>query len=108
MAVLLDVESWPATAERATINQGHVKNPQKTRYLNADHGHATPIPRALGRTAFTATPGAIPTSSPIDLNYDDKARDAFYRDPSRLGGSSDPNRGLNGLMLKMNGTGIPK
>ena len=34
MAVLLDVERWPGPPAVTTINQGHVKNPQKTLYLN--------------------------------------------------------------------------
>jgi hypothetical protein len=35
MVVLLDVESWPGPPAVPTINQGHIKNPQKTHYLNA-------------------------------------------------------------------------
>ena len=56
MAVLLDVEHWPAApANVFTINQGHVKNPKSTKYLNAT------------MTPDTNSPGVGP--------------DGIYRDP---------------------------
>ena len=42
---------------------------------------------------------ALPYVITIDLNYDDKARDAFYRLPAVSQVTGDPNRGLNGLIL---------
>jgi prepilin-type N-terminal cleavage/methylation domain-containing protein len=100
MAVLLDVESWPATLTVPTINAGHVKNPQRTQYLNATRvGDITSS--GIGQDGVYRDPWGNPYIITIDLNYDDKARDAFYRtntvsaDPAD---SSTPKRGLNGLI----------
>jgi prepilin-type N-terminal cleavage/methylation domain-containing protein len=93
MAVLLDVESWSGVP---TINQGHVKNPQKTRYLNANPTTINFAP-GVGADGVYRDPWGNPYIITVDLNYDDKARDAFYR----LDGVS--RGGLNGLLPKVVG-----
>jgi prepilin-type N-terminal cleavage/methylation domain-containing protein len=108
MSVLLDVESWPGPPIVPTINQGHVKNPQRTRYLNA----ATPTDISspgVGPDGVYRDPWGNPYVITIDLNYDEKARDAFYRLPSVSQDPSDPsgNRGLNGLIKKKDSAGNP-
>jgi hypothetical protein len=100
MAVLLDVESWPNTPAVPTINHGHLMNPGKTRYLNVHMAADTASP-GLGRDGVYRDPWGQPYIITIDLNGDDKARDAFYRAPGISEDPSDtkaPRRGLNGLI----------
>ena len=108
MAVLLDVESWPATPSVPTINKGHVKNPQKTQYLNAGMTTDTNSP-GVGSDGVYRDPWNNPYVITIDLNYDEKARDAFYRNPAVSQDQSDTtgNRGLNGLIKRKDSNGTP-
>jgi hypothetical protein len=106
MAVLMDVESWPAVG--ATINKDHVKNPQRKGYLNATMAGNTTSP-GIGQDGIYRDPWGNPYIITVDLNYDDKARDSFYRSPAV---SQDPadltgNRGLNGLIKKKDSNGNP-
>jgi prepilin-type N-terminal cleavage/methylation domain-containing protein len=101
MAVLLDVETWPNGVE--TINKGHVKNPNRTQYLPAHMSGNTTSP-GVGTDGTYRDPWGNPYIITIDLNYDDKARDAFYRNPTV---SSDVNGSLNGLIKKLDSKGNP-
>jgi prepilin-type N-terminal cleavage/methylation domain-containing protein len=108
MAVLLDVEHWPAMPPNVfTINQGHVKNPQKTAYLNAANPASDTNSPGLGPDGVYRDPWGDPYIITIDLNYDEKARDVFYRDPAVSGLSTDPNQSVNGLILKKDSSGNP-
>jgi prepilin-type N-terminal cleavage/methylation domain-containing protein len=103
MAVLLDVESWPGPPLVQTINQGHVKNPQRTRFLNATITTDTNSP-GVGPDGVFRDPWGNPYVITVDLNYDDKARDGFYRSATVSADASDPGtpkRGLNGLIPKV-------
>jgi prepilin-type N-terminal cleavage/methylation domain-containing protein len=103
MAVLLDVEAWPAAPNVPTINKGHVKNPQKNQYLSARIVTDTNSP-GVGPDGVYRDPWGNPYVITIDLNYDEKARDAFYRQQLVSQDSSDtgnPKRGLNGLLPKV-------
>src|ERR1017187_10479512 len=99
MAVLLDMEYWvnSASPNQPTINAGHVKNPQKTTYLNASMSGNWTSP-GIGLDGTYRDVWGNPYIITIDLNFDDKARDAFYgtqgvsADPSD---SNTPKRGLN-------------
>jgi prepilin-type N-terminal cleavage/methylation domain-containing protein len=107
MSVLLDVESWPVPLPGvATINKGHVKNPQKTKYLNASMVTDTNSP-GVGPDGIYRDPWGNPYVITLDLNYDEKARDAFYRDQAVSQLPTDANRGLNGLILKKDSNGTP-
>ncbi len=102
MAALMDVERWPNGL--VTINKDHVKNPNKTPYLNATMAGDTKSP-GVGTDGIYRDPWGNPYIITIDLNYDDKARDAFYRDASVSADPADPNtpkRGLNGLIPNAN------
>jgi prepilin-type N-terminal cleavage/methylation domain-containing protein len=109
MAALLDMEYWTYPSSQPTMNLGHVKNPQKTHYLSATITALPTLP-GLGPDGVYRDPWINPYIITIDLNYDDKARDAFYRnqnvsaDPNDL---NNPKRGLNGLIPTLiNGTPI--
>jgi prepilin-type N-terminal cleavage/methylation domain-containing protein len=104
MAALLDVESWPASGT-PTINKNHVKNPNKTTYLEAHMSGNTTSP-GVGTDGTYRDPWGNPYIITIDLNYDEKARDAFYRNPLVSADLSDTGalkRGLNGLVPKVVG-----
>ena len=108
MAVLLDVEHWPNSPAVPTINLGHGKNPSKTRYLNANMSGNTASP-GIGTDGIYRDMWGNPYIITIDVNYDDKARDAFYRLPAvstDLSDSSTPKRGLNGLIPKVIGGNV--
>ena len=90
-AVLLDVEAWPGAPGVPTINQGHAKNPQKTPYLNANKTSVN-FSSGIGPDGVYRDLWGNPYIITVDLNYDDKARDAFYRLSAVSTG------GLNGLI----------
>ena len=93
MAVLLNITNWPATGP--TINTNYVKNPKRTQYLNATKVGSTNSP-GLGPDGVYRDPWGTPYVITVDLNYDDKARDGFYRlqKVSQDNGAS----GINGLV----------
>jgi len=75
---------------------GHVKNPQKPN-TSTPPGPATPIRPVLAGWVYR-DPWGNPYIITIDLNFDDKARDPFYRDPNVSQDPSNANLGLNGLI----------
>src|ERR1035437_8974110 len=105
MAVLMDVEYWPNAPTAPTINKDHVKNPQRKGYLNATMSGNTKLP-GVGTDGIYRDPWGNPYIITLDLNYDDKARDAFYRSGTVSADPADgntPKRGLNGLIPKVVG-----
>ena len=106
MAILLDVENYQNG--QPTVNKGHVKNPQRVGILNAKMVSDTTSP-GVGSDLVYRDPWGNPYIITFDLNNDEKCRDPFYSQP---GVSADPtdgtgNRGLNGLILKRDGSGNP-
>jgi len=97
MAVLLDVEYWPATPTVPTINKSHVKNPQRTKYLNATMANDTNS-AGVGPDGVYRDPWGNPYIITVDLNYDEKARDVFYRSTVVSQDPSNASKGLNGLV----------
>src|SRR5205085_11583232 len=83
-----------------TINFGHVKNPQRTPFLNARMtGDAKTA--GVGPDLVYRDPWGSPYIITLDLNYDEKARDAFYRNSQVSGppgGGVNAVNGINGLM----------
>jgi len=106
MAVLLDVEQWPNQTAVYTINKGHVKNPQRNKYLNANLTADTNAP-GVGPDGVYRDAWGSPYIISIDFNNDEKTRDSFYSstrvsaDPNDKG---NPQKGLNGLVPT---TGLP-
>ena len=107
MSALLDVEYWPALPGVPTMNLGHVKNPQKTQYLNATMSGNTSSP-GIGTDGTYRDLWGNPYIITIDLNFDDKARDVFYRGTisADQADSNTPKRGLNGLIPKVLGANV--
>ena len=92
MAVLLDLENY--RNGNPTINKGHVKNPKKIAFLNAKFVSDTTSP-GIGLDGVYRDPWGNPYIITLDLNYDEKARDAFYR--SHLISQQNLQSGYNGL-----------
>ncbi|HVV72262.1 MAG TPA: type II secretion system protein [Verrucomicrobiae bacterium] len=102
MATLLDLETYPSSGN-PTINRGHIKNPQKTQFLNATLASDTKQP-GVGKDLVYRDPWGNPYIITIDLNYDEKARDAFYRLQSVSKQSGQP-AGFNGLINSIDPAG---
>jgi prepilin-type N-terminal cleavage/methylation domain-containing protein len=99
MSILLDMENFANAFP--TVNKGHQKNPQKVHYLSANIVSDTNAP-GVGPDGVYRDPWGNPYIISIDMNNDEKTRDAFYRLDAV---SSDPTdssgRGLNGLLPVM-------
>jgi prepilin-type N-terminal cleavage/methylation domain-containing protein len=91
IAILMDQVTYPGSGT-ATANANHVKNPQRNPFLNERiRGDTTSA--GVGQDLVYRDPWGHPYIITIDLNYDGKARDIFYR---RLTVSAG---GANGLIL---------
>ncbi len=98
MAVLLDVESWPAAPSAPTINQAHEMNPQKTIYLNASRVADTASP-GIGLDGVYRDPWGEPYIITMDFNHDGNTRDAFYRAPDVSADPGDTNTPKQGVLV---------
>jgi prepilin-type N-terminal cleavage/methylation domain-containing protein len=75
IAILMDLEKYGNG--RDTINKGHVRNLKKNQYLQAKVVSDTSSP-GVGTDGVFRDPWGNPYIITLDLNSDDKARDAFY------------------------------
>jgi len=101
MAILLDLDAYPNG--QLTINTNHVKNPQKSKYLNASMVNATTNAPGVGNDGVYRDPWGNPYIITLDLNNDERARDSFYSNPTIAGdpsSASNPKSGFNGLIPK--------
>jgi prepilin-type N-terminal cleavage/methylation domain-containing protein len=94
IAILMDITNYPGTTA-PTINNGHVKNPQQTKFLNQTMVSDTTSP-GIGTDLAYRDPWGHPYIISMDLNYDDQCMDAFYA----LKNVSQQNNqtGFNGLV----------
>lgn len=89
VAVLQDIEVF-RNNRQAFWNENHAMNPQKLKILNAKAVEGTD-PGGVGADGVYRDPWGSPYIISLDLNYDDKTLDAFYRQNAVSGG------GKNGL-----------
>jgi prepilin-type N-terminal cleavage/methylation domain-containing protein len=89
MAVLLNLEKFP--------NQGHVINTEKRAFLPVKYSGDTSSP-GVGTDGVYRDPWGNPYIITLDLNHDEKTRDAFYKTPLISGDPNSANVGLNGLI----------
>ena len=95
IAILMDRQQYPATGAR-TVNFGHVKNTKQKLYLaNVDYADTTNLP-GIGPDLVYRDPWGIPYIISLDLNYDERCRDALY-EKSTVSQSTGTS-GLNGLV----------
>ncbi len=78
MAILLARETFPNNPGIKTVNYGNLKNPQKTVFLTAnivtDSRNG-----GIGPDLVYRDPWGNPYIISLDLNFDEKTRDGFYR-----------------------------
>jgi prepilin-type N-terminal cleavage/methylation domain-containing protein len=104
ISILMDLEKYPING-LPTVNFGHIKNPQKQPFLNASIVSDTKSP-GVGSDLVYRDPWGNPYIITLDLNYDEKGRDAFYCKPPVSGDPSNVNAGLNGLVQKSTSAGL--
>jgi prepilin-type N-terminal cleavage/methylation domain-containing protein len=76
VGVLMDLEQYPNGTP--TVNQRHIKNPQRIVFLPAHLTGNVGTP-GVGPDGVYRDPWGNPYFVTVDLNYDDRARDSFYR-----------------------------
>lgn len=92
IAILMDMEYYPNGT--ATPNLGHVKNPQRTKFLDAKLVNDTVSP-GVGLDGVYRDPWGNPYIITMDLNYDDRCRDGFYRMDAVTLRNNTPDLGLS-------------
>jgi prepilin-type N-terminal cleavage/methylation domain-containing protein len=97
MAPLLDLEYYGDGAP--TINRGHVRNPQRIKFLEATFGGGTNTPPGVGVDGQYRDPWGSPYVVTLDLNHDGRTWDAMYREAAVSADPLDSKRGLFGLNL---------
>jgi type II secretion system protein G len=100
IAVLLDLEYF--ADKTPTVNLNHVKNTEKTKFLNAHIASDNKSP-GIGTDGIYRDPWGSPYIITLDLNNDEHARDGFYSflDVSQMTGQT----GVNGLFNWRDSTG---
>ena len=86
-----------------TVNANHVKNPQKTIYLNAKQVTGT-LPGGVGNDGVFRDPWGNPYIVTLDLNYDNFVAPAVYR--TQAVSQKSGTEGWTGL-LHRNPVGVP-
>ncbi len=84
------------SAVGATVNPNHAKNPDKQNFLNVKDV-SIPFQPGVNTDGVLRDLFGNPYIITLDLNYDDKCRDAFYRQESISAVSATAIQGLNGL-----------
>jgi prepilin-type N-terminal cleavage/methylation domain-containing protein len=102
MAILLDMETFPNTGV-PTVNFQHVKNPQRTKFLQAKMVSSV-TEAGVGPDLVYRDPWGSPYIITLDLNNDEKARDSFYRRQKVSQATAGSQAGLNGLVNYSSGT----
>jgi prepilin-type N-terminal cleavage/methylation domain-containing protein len=94
IAILMDITNYPGGGW--TVNTNHLKNPQRTIFLNAHMSGDTNSP-GVGTDLVYRDPWGDPYVITMDLNYNEVCEDAFYKLP--IVSASD----ANGLILQPDG-----
>ena len=76
VAILMDKEKYPNGTD--SPNVGHVKNMKRIAYLNAPFVNDAKLP-GIGPDGVYRDPFGIPYVITLDLNMDEKCRDAVYK-----------------------------
>jgi prepilin-type N-terminal cleavage/methylation domain-containing protein len=105
MAVLLDIEYYGDGSP--TINQGHLRNPQRTKFIDATQVGGTNAVPGIGIDGIYRDPWGSPYLITLDLNRDGRARDILYREPAVSADPTAPQRGLCGLTRAVDTLGKP-
>jgi prepilin-type N-terminal cleavage/methylation domain-containing protein len=96
IAILMDIDSQFLPSGAANPNWNHVKNPQKLALLNAKQVGDITL-GGVGPDGIYRDPWGNPYIITIDLTFDDKCKDAFYRLQSVSQPTTGGSAGINGL-----------
>ena len=77
IAILMDLEKYPSGLSN-TVNFGHARNSQQTKFLNAQMVNDTLSP-GVGTDFVYRDPWGNPYIISLDLNYSETTQDAFYQ-----------------------------
>jgi prepilin-type N-terminal cleavage/methylation domain-containing protein len=102
IAILMDLERYPSGASN-TVNFGHIKNTQRTPFLNAKMVGDSVSP-GVGQDLVYRDPWGNPYIITMDLNYDGNCADAFYK--QRVVSQNNGAAGFNGLFNVTDRTGL--
>jgi prepilin-type N-terminal cleavage/methylation domain-containing protein len=94
IAILMDITNYPGGGW--TVNTNHLKNPQRTIFLNPHMSGDTNSP-GVGTDLVYRDPWGNPYVITMDLNYNEVCEDAFYKLPTVS------TNGANGLILQPDG-----
>ncbi len=103
MAGLLDLEYFGDGS--ATINCGHVQNPQRVRFLEATFRGGTNALPGIGIDGTFRDPWGSPYMVTLDLNGDGRARDMMYSQPAVSEDPANPGSGLFNMVKGTNALG---
>jgi prepilin-type N-terminal cleavage/methylation domain-containing protein len=95
--ILMDITNYPYNPAIATVNGDHARNPQQIKFLNPPTTDDPALP-GLGPDLVFRDPWGMPYIISMDLNYDEKCRDAFYALPAVSQQNAGSGTGYNGLM----------
>jgi type II secretory pathway pseudopilin PulG len=94
IAILMDWTNFP-NGNPVMFNINHTRNPQRTQFLNAKMVSQTNLP-GIGPDGVYRDPWGNPYIISLDVNYDNRTRDVFYRMAQISAVGSGPG-GYNGL-----------
>jgi len=97
IGILMDWTNYP-NGTRVEMNLNHVKNPQRAPFLNAKVVSGTTA-SGIGEDGVYRDPWGTPYVITLDLNFDEKTRDALYSLPVVSANPTNPAVGLNGLVF---------
>ena len=105
IAILMDITNYPTTGY-PTINNGHLKNPKQTKFLDAKMSGYDPVNPGVplggvDKDLVYRDPWGNPYLISLDLNYDDQCSDWMYSQTTVS--QQNGNAGFNGL-ANPNGT----
>jgi prepilin-type N-terminal cleavage/methylation domain-containing protein len=104
IAILMNFTNYPGTTTW-TVNTNFQKNPQQTKFLNAQMANDTRSP-GVGPDLQYRDPWGNPYIITMDLNEDDKAEDPFYAQPAISSSTGvSGGTGLNGLIYQPTSNG---
>jgi hypothetical protein len=95
IAILRDLERFRDAND--TVNVGHSQNPQREVFLNVKDVSDKKL-GGVGPDGVYRDPWGNPYIITVDLNYDNKCRDGFYRNPG-VSKNVKTGGGFNGLAV---------
>ncbi|MFN7140069.1 MAG: type II secretion system protein [Limisphaerales bacterium] len=106
MAILMNEETFavqPDDNTTDTPNKNFARNPRKTVYLSSNNRSASTGVRGIGPDLVYRDPWGNPYIITVDMNYDNKCVDGFYKTTAVSQPASGPNNpGLTGLTRNSN------